>query len=155
MDENVTPFEIFLAFDFRLLLLHILSLILSHHAVLWQEPYLQSVCDCCSYRLDPENPVRFLSLKCESGENEPVVLPIIHSCECTSCQGESQTISMNIWHASARTMLLHTCRDALGLLFDCSKTQDRDFNWRKLKMWMIYTFSLPTFTTLLSYLVKC
>lgn len=52
-----------------------------------QEPYLQSVCECCSYRLDPDNPVRFLSLQCENGENEPVVLPVIHSCECTSCQG--------------------------------------------------------------------
>lgn len=88
MDENVSPFEISLVFDSILLLLRILSLILSHHAVLSQEPYLQSVCDCCSYRLDPDNPVRFLSLRCESGENEPVVLPIIHSCECTSCQGE-------------------------------------------------------------------
>lgn len=52
-----------------------------------QEPYLQSVCECCSYRLDPDTPVRFLSLRCDSGESEPVVLPVIHSCECTSCQG--------------------------------------------------------------------
>lgn len=122
MDENVFPFEISLVFD-CVLLLCILSLILSH-----QEPYLQSVCDCCSYRLDPENPVRFLSLRCESGENEPVVLPIIHSCECTSCQGEFQMISMNIWCTAARTMLLNICKDALGFLFDCSKTQDRDLN---------------------------
>lgn len=52
-----------------------------------QEPYLQAMCDCCSYRLDPQTPVRFLSLHCSSGENEPVVLPVIQSCECTSCQG--------------------------------------------------------------------
>lgn len=52
-----------------------------------QEPYLQAMCDCCSYRLDPQTPVRFLSLHCSSGEKEPVVLPIIQSCECTSCQG--------------------------------------------------------------------
>ncbi|CAF98846.1 unnamed protein product [Tetraodon nigroviridis] len=69
---------------------------LSRTDVTLEEPYLQSVCDCCSYRLDPENPVRFLSLRCESGESEPVVLPIIHSCECTSCQGETRMISMNI-----------------------------------------------------------
>uniref|UniRef100_A0A1A8AMI2 Subcommissural organ spondin n=6 Tax=Nothobranchius TaxID=28779 RepID=A0A1A8AMI2_NOTFU len=55
--------------------------------VILEEPYLQSECECCSYRLDPETPVRFLSLQCESGESEPVVVPVIHSCECTSCQG--------------------------------------------------------------------
>ncbi|KAF3703311.1 SCO-spondin Precursor [Channa argus] len=60
---------------------------LSRTDVILEEPYLQSVCECCSYRLHPDNPVRFLSLVCENGENEPVVLPIIHSCECTSCQG--------------------------------------------------------------------
>ncbi|KAM9839429.1 LOW QUALITY PROTEIN: SCO-spondin [Aulostomus maculatus] len=64
---------------------------LSRTDVILEEPYLRSVCECCSYRLDPDNPVRFLSLQCESGESEPVVLPVIHSCECTSCQGgESQ-----------------------------------------------------------------
>uniref|UniRef100_A0A8C4ZJ04 SCO-spondin n=1 Tax=Gadus morhua TaxID=8049 RepID=A0A8C4ZJ04_GADMO len=55
--------------------------------VILEEPYLQSVCECCSYRLDPVSPVRFLSLQCASGDSEPVVLPVIHSCECTSCQG--------------------------------------------------------------------
>uniref|UniRef100_A0A8C7QRY5 SCO-spondin n=1 Tax=Oncorhynchus mykiss TaxID=8022 RepID=A0A8C7QRY5_ONCMY len=60
---------------------------LSKIDVILEEPYLQSLCDCCSYRLDPESPVRFLSLLCDSGESEPVVLPVIHSCECTSCQG--------------------------------------------------------------------
>ncbi|KAK7881858.1 hypothetical protein WMY93_030267 [Mugilogobius chulae] len=55
--------------------------------VILEEPYLQSVCECCSYRLDPDTPVRFLSLQCPSGDSEPVVLPVIHSCECTSCQG--------------------------------------------------------------------
>uniref|UniRef100_G3N7U1 SCO-spondin n=1 Tax=Gasterosteus aculeatus aculeatus TaxID=481459 RepID=G3N7U1_GASAC len=54
---------------------------LSSTNVILEEPYLQSVCECCSYRLDPDNPVRFLSLQCESGESEPVVLPVIHSCE--------------------------------------------------------------------------
>uniref|UniRef100_A0A8C9YCU5 SCO-spondin n=1 Tax=Sander lucioperca TaxID=283035 RepID=A0A8C9YCU5_SANLU len=60
---------------------------LSRTDVILEEPYLQSVCKCCSYRLDPDNPVRFLSLQCESGESEPIVLPVIHSCECASCQG--------------------------------------------------------------------
>uniref|UniRef100_A0A3Q3AAE4 SCO-spondin n=1 Tax=Kryptolebias marmoratus TaxID=37003 RepID=A0A3Q3AAE4_KRYMA len=60
---------------------------LSRTDVILEEPYLRSKCECCSYRLDPHDPVRFLSLQCESGENEPVVLPVIHSCECTSCQG--------------------------------------------------------------------
>uniref|UniRef100_A0A665VKH1 SCO-spondin n=1 Tax=Echeneis naucrates TaxID=173247 RepID=A0A665VKH1_ECHNA len=59
---------------------------LSRTDVILEEPYLQSLCECCSYRLDPRNPVRFLSLQCENGESEPVVLPVIHSCECTSCQ---------------------------------------------------------------------
>ncbi|KAM9774698.1 SCO-spondin [Syngnathus typhle] len=60
---------------------------LSRTDVILEEPYLRSVCECCSYRLDPNNPVRFLNLRCDSGESEPVVLPVIHSCECTSCQG--------------------------------------------------------------------
>ncbi|XP_056155186.1 SCO-spondin [Lampris incognitus] len=60
---------------------------LSRTDVILEEPYLQAMCECCSYRLDPDNPVRFLSLQCESGQSEPVVLPVIHSCECTSCQG--------------------------------------------------------------------
>ncbi|XP_053322587.1 SCO-spondin-like [Spea bombifrons] len=55
--------------------------------VLPEEPYLQTVCDCCSYRLDPVSPVRILNLQCDDGEEEPVVLPVIHSCECSSCQG--------------------------------------------------------------------
>ncbi|XP_069586533.1 SCO-spondin-like [Ranitomeya imitator] len=55
--------------------------------VLAEEPYLQTMCDCCSYRLDPESPVKILNLRCEDGEEEPVVLPMIHSCECTGCQG--------------------------------------------------------------------
>ncbi|KAF0028339.1 hypothetical protein F2P81_019426 [Scophthalmus maximus] len=59
---------------------------LSRTDVILEEPYLQSVCECCSYRLDPDTPVRFLSLRCANGESEPVVLPVIHSCECTSCQ---------------------------------------------------------------------
>uniref|UniRef100_A0A3P8RX36 SCO-spondin n=1 Tax=Amphiprion percula TaxID=161767 RepID=A0A3P8RX36_AMPPE len=54
---------------------------LSRTDVILEEPYLQSMCECCSYRLDPDNPVRFLSLQCESGDSEPVVLPVIHSCE--------------------------------------------------------------------------
>ncbi|XP_056594756.1 SCO-spondin [Triplophysa dalaica] len=60
---------------------------LSRIDVILEEPYLQAFCDCCSYRLDPQNPVHFLSLQCASGDVEPVVLPVIHSCECTSCQG--------------------------------------------------------------------
>ncbi|AWP20966.1 putative SCO-spondin-like [Scophthalmus maximus] len=64
---------------------------LSRTDVILEEPYLQSVCECCSYRLDPDTPVRFLSLRCANGESEPVVLPVIHSCECTSCQGSQQT----------------------------------------------------------------
>ncbi|XP_078198084.1 SCO-spondin isoform X14 [Callithrix jacchus] len=55
--------------------------------VMPEEPYLQSQCDCCSYRLDPESPVRILSLRCPGGHVEPVVLPVIHSCQCSSCQG--------------------------------------------------------------------
>lgn len=55
--------------------------------VLAEEPYLQTVCDCCSYRLDPVSPVKILNLQCEDGDEEPVVLPMIHSCECTGCQG--------------------------------------------------------------------
>lgn len=70
-------------------LLRYLSLI--YFPFVCQEPYLQAVCDCCSYRLDPQTPVRFLSLHCSSGENEPVVLPVIQSCECTSCQGVYHT----------------------------------------------------------------
>ncbi|XP_073488988.1 LOW QUALITY PROTEIN: SCO-spondin-like [Aquarana catesbeiana] len=55
--------------------------------VLAEEPYLQTVCDCCSYRLDPDTPVKILNLQCEDGGEEPVVLPVIQSCECSSCQG--------------------------------------------------------------------
>ncbi|KAB1276575.1 SCO-spondin [Camelus dromedarius] len=55
--------------------------------VLLEEPYLQSQCDCCSYRLDPDNPVRILNLHCPGGRTELVVLPVIHSCQCSECQG--------------------------------------------------------------------
>ncbi|CAI5789335.1 SCO-spondin [Podarcis lilfordi] len=60
----------------------------SHTNVIPEEPYLQTVCECCSYRLDPVSPVRILNLQCQGGETEPVVLPVIHQCECSSCQGE-------------------------------------------------------------------
>ncbi|XP_050572817.1 LOW QUALITY PROTEIN: SCO-spondin-like [Cygnus atratus] len=59
----------------------------SRTAVTPEEPYLQTLCECCSYRLDPASPVRILSLPCAGGTVEPVVLPVIHSCECSSCQG--------------------------------------------------------------------
>ncbi|GAB1290783.1 SCO-spondin [Apodemus speciosus] len=52
-----------------------------------EEPYLQSQCDCCSYTLDPDSPVRILNLLCPDGHTEPVVLPVIHSCQCSACQG--------------------------------------------------------------------
>ncbi|XP_069932953.1 SCO-spondin [Oryctolagus cuniculus] len=55
--------------------------------VMPEEPYLQSQCDCCSYRLDPESPVRILNLHCPGGRSEPVVLPVIHGCQCSACQG--------------------------------------------------------------------
>ncbi|XP_017177065.1 SCO-spondin isoform X4 [Mus musculus] len=55
--------------------------------VMTEEPYLQSQCDCCSYRLDPDSPVRILNLLCPDGHTEPVVLPVIHSCQCSACQG--------------------------------------------------------------------
>ncbi|XP_004594559.2 SCO-spondin [Ochotona princeps] len=55
--------------------------------VMPEEPYLQSQCDCCSYRLHPENPVRILNLRCPGGRSEPAVLPVIHSCQCSACQG--------------------------------------------------------------------
>ncbi|XP_074841635.1 SCO-spondin-like [Carettochelys insculpta] len=55
--------------------------------VISEEPYLQTLCECCSYHLDPVSPVRILSLPCEDGEVEPVVVPVIHSCACSSCQG--------------------------------------------------------------------
>nr|XP_014342845.1 PREDICTED: SCO-spondin [Latimeria chalumnae] len=60
---------------------------LSRTNVTPEEPFLQTLCDCCSYHLDPTNPVRFLRLQCENGETEQVVLPVIHSCKCSSCQG--------------------------------------------------------------------
>ncbi|KAK7796105.1 hypothetical protein U0070_024790, partial [Myodes glareolus] len=58
----------------------------THPASLGQEPYLQSQCDCCSYHLDPDSPVRILNLHCPDGHTEPVVLPMIHSCQCSACQ---------------------------------------------------------------------
>uniref|UniRef100_H9GNM8 SCO-spondin n=1 Tax=Anolis carolinensis TaxID=28377 RepID=H9GNM8_ANOCA len=59
----------------------------SHTNVIPEEPYLQTSCECCSYRLDPVSPVRILNLQCQGGETEPVVLPVIRACECSSCQG--------------------------------------------------------------------
>ncbi|KAM6201811.1 SCO-spondin-like [Rhynchocyon petersi] len=52
-----------------------------------EEPYLQSQCECCSYRLDPDSPVRVLHLHCPGGHLEPVVLPAIISCHCSTCPG--------------------------------------------------------------------
>lgn len=54
--------------------------------VMTEEPYLQILCDCCSYHLDPDSPVRLLNLHCPDGHTEPVVLPVIHSCQCSACQ---------------------------------------------------------------------
>ncbi|KAM9651443.1 SCO-spondin-like [Trichechus inunguis] len=53
--------------------------------VILEEPYLQSRCQCCSYRLDPDSPVRVLSLRCPGGRAEPAVLPAILSCHCSAC----------------------------------------------------------------------
>ncbi|MEQ2268700.1 hypothetical protein XENORESO_011539, partial [Xenotaenia resolanae] len=60
---------------------------LSWTDVIMEEPHLRSECECCSYKLDLIKPVRFLSLQCDSGESEQVFLPVITSCECTSCHG--------------------------------------------------------------------
>uniref|UniRef100_A0A087Y443 SCO-spondin n=1 Tax=Poecilia formosa TaxID=48698 RepID=A0A087Y443_POEFO len=60
---------------------------LSWTDVIMEEPHLRSECECCSYKLDLVKPVRFLNLHCASGESEQVFLPVITSCECTSCHG--------------------------------------------------------------------
>ncbi|XP_074936571.1 SCO-spondin-like [Phalacrocorax aristotelis] len=52
-----------------------------------QEPYVETLCECCSYRLDPRSPVRLLHLPCPEGPARPVLLPVIHSCQCSSCRG--------------------------------------------------------------------
>uniref|UniRef100_A0A8C4QKR3 VWFC domain-containing protein n=1 Tax=Eptatretus burgeri TaxID=7764 RepID=A0A8C4QKR3_EPTBU len=56
--------------------------------VISQEPYINTDCQCCSYQLDPASPVHFLQLPCPGGGILPVVLPVIHSCKCSACQGE-------------------------------------------------------------------
>ncbi|KAM9208065.1 LOW QUALITY PROTEIN: SCO-spondin-like [Leptosomus discolor] len=62
----------------------------SRTTVTAEEPYLQSRCECCSYRLDPDGPVRVLRLPCPGGGDEPVVLPVIRSCQCSSCQAAAR-----------------------------------------------------------------
>lgn len=62
-----------------------------------QEPYLQSQCGCCSYSLDPESPVRILTLRCPGGRTEPVVLPAIRSCQCSACLGGSGRGQGQVW----------------------------------------------------------
>ncbi|CAM9200199.1 unnamed protein product [Bubo scandiacus] len=59
----------------------------SRTTVTAEEPFLQSVCECCSYRLDPASPVRVLHLPCPTGPAQPAVLPVIQSCQCSPCQG--------------------------------------------------------------------
>ncbi|RXN17958.1 SCO-spondin [Labeo rohita] len=78
---------------------------------------LEAFCDCCSYRLDPQNPVRFLSLQCASGDVEPVVLPVIHSCECTSCQGRKFIIA----NARVENCAIIFCND--GFCHMCGYTR--------------------------------
>ncbi|KAK1794599.1 hypothetical protein P4O66_001319 [Electrophorus voltai] len=90
---------------------------LSGTDVILEEPYLQAVCDCCSYRLDPQSPVRFLSLRCTNGESEPVVLPVIHSCECTSCQGRKFIIA----NARVENCAIIFCND--GFCHMCGYTR--------------------------------
>ncbi|XP_006887346.1 PREDICTED: SCO-spondin [Elephantulus edwardii] len=63
--------------------------------VIPEEPYLQSRCECCSYQLDPDSPVRVLGLHCPGGRVEPVVLPAILSCHCSACPGEGEVISQS------------------------------------------------------------
>ncbi|XP_063177854.1 SCO-spondin-like [Chroicocephalus ridibundus] len=63
------------------------ALPLPHTTVTPEEPYLRSLCECCSYRLDPERPVRLLRLPCPAGPPRPVLLPVIRSCHCSPCQG--------------------------------------------------------------------
>ncbi|KAH0627733.1 hypothetical protein JD844_003874 [Phrynosoma platyrhinos] len=70
----------------------------SHTNVIPEEPYLQTLCECCSYHLDPVSPVRILNLQCQNGETEPVVLPVIHACECSSCQSEPACGVVPAWH---------------------------------------------------------
>ncbi|XP_056190274.1 LOW QUALITY PROTEIN: SCO-spondin-like [Falco biarmicus] len=59
----------------------------SRTAVTAEEPYLQSVCECCSYRLDAGSPVRVLQLPCPAGPPRAVLLPLIRACHCGRCQG--------------------------------------------------------------------
>uniref|UniRef100_A0A3Q2QHI6 SCO-spondin n=1 Tax=Fundulus heteroclitus TaxID=8078 RepID=A0A3Q2QHI6_FUNHE len=76
---------------------------LSWTDVIMEEPHLRSECECCSYKLDLVKPVRFLSLQCENGDSEQVFLPVITSCECTSCHGEehgARGICMSVSHVS-------------------------------------------------------
>ncbi|RLV62491.1 hypothetical protein DV515_00019260, partial [Chloebia gouldiae] len=58
----------------------------SRTAVSAQEPYVRSLCECCSYRLDPGRPVRALLLPCPRGRPRPALLPRIAECRCEPCR---------------------------------------------------------------------
>lgn len=41
--------------------------------------------------------MRVLHLRCPGGRMEPVVLPVIHSCQCSACQGGSGSGQGGAW----------------------------------------------------------
>ncbi|CAH1263786.1 HMCN1 [Branchiostoma lanceolatum] len=56
----------------------------SYTDIVFTEPYVVTVCECCSYVLDALQPTRFVAMTCGGGVEDSLVLPRIASCGCAS-----------------------------------------------------------------------
>ena len=57
-----------------------------------KEPYIEQICNCCTYKLDPKNPVKFLRYNCDNGQSRQGMVPNVVGCHCKGC---SYVESMN------------------------------------------------------------
>ncbi|XP_078591867.1 SCO-spondin-like [Branchiostoma floridae x Branchiostoma japonicum] len=56
----------------------------SYTDIVFTEPYVVTVCECCSYVLDALQPTQFVTMTCQGSGEDSLVLPRIASCNCAS-----------------------------------------------------------------------
>jgi len=55
-----------------------------------KEPYIDQICNCCSYILDEMEPVKFIKYNCPDNSEKQGMLPNVKSCECRGCGKEAK-----------------------------------------------------------------
>ncbi|XP_078492803.1 SCO-spondin [Ciona intestinalis] len=57
------------------------------------EPFFITSCDCCTHRVDENNPHVIVTLQCAGSSTRMITIPNITGCSCNPCQGGANLLS--------------------------------------------------------------